>query len=170
MLRDNKQFSKCHAVKKLVYFTSFTFHFVYSCLVFSLFIYFIIFQKSKKIQSKNYFLCFTAVKANKYDVLRNINAQIVRACIIWAATWENRIFAYAKTKTQISAFVFTTRIVQPLYFLNLKFQVSSLIQWLRSLVCVGPGRKPRRPVFWRRGSIVKVNDLILKCDMPFTHT
>ena len=47
---------------------------------------------------------------------------------------ENRIFAYAKTKTQISfavtaklisAFVFATRIVQPLYFLNLKFQVSS---------------------------------------------
>ena len=46
-------------------------------------------------------------------------------------------FAYAETKTQISlavtaklisTFVFATRIVQPLYFLNLKFQVSSLIQ------------------------------------------
>ena len=50
----------------------------------------------------------------------------------WAATWENRIFAYAKTKMQISfrvttklmsAFVFTTWIVQSLCFLNPKFQV-----------------------------------------------
>ena len=83
--------------------------------------------------------------------------------IIWAATWENRILAYAKTKTQISfavtaklisVFVFATWIVQSLYFLNPKFQVSSHVQWLSSLVCVGPGRKPRRPVFWRRGSFV----------------
>ena len=80
---------------------------------------------------------------------------------IWAATWENRIFAYAKTKTQISfavtaklisAFVFATWIVQSLCFLNPKFQVSSHLLWLYSPVCVGPGRKPRRPVFWRRGS------------------
>ena len=60
-------------------------------------------------------------------------------------------FAYAKTKTQISfavtvklinAFVFATWIVQSLYFLY-------------SLVCVLPGRKPRRPVFSQRGSNVK---------------
>ena len=59
------------------------------------------------------------------------------SAIIRAATWENRIFAYAKTKTQfsfavtaklISAFVFASRIVQPLFFLNLKFQASSCIQ------------------------------------------
>ena len=46
-------------------------------------------------------------------------------------------FAYAKTKTQISfaataklisAFVLATRIVQYLYFINSKFQVSSHIQ------------------------------------------
>ena len=80
----------------------------------------------------------------------------------WAATWENRIFAYAKTKPQIScavtaqlisAFVFATWIVQSLYFLYPKFRVSSYLLWLYSPVCVGPGRKPRRPVFWRRGSI-----------------
>ena len=80
---------------------------------------------------------------------------------VWAGTWENRIFAYAKTKTQISfavtaklisAFVFATRIVQSLSFLNTKFQASSHFLRLRSLICVGPGRKPRRPVFWRRGS------------------
>ena len=81
--------------------------------------------------------------------------------IKWAATWENRIFAYAKTKTQISfavtaklisAFVFATRLVQSIYLLNSKFQASSSILCLYSPVCVGPGRKPRRPVFWRRGS------------------
>ena len=70
---------------------------------------------------------------------------------------------YAKTKTQIScavtaqlisAFVFATRIVQSLYFLNPKFQAPSHLQWLYSTVCVGPGRKPRRPVFSQRGSIL----------------
>ena len=76
---------------------------------------------------------------------------------------RNRLFAYAKTKTQISfavtvklisAFVFTTRTVQSPYFLNPKFQASSYLLWLYSPVCVGPGRKPRRPVFSQRGSIV----------------
>ena len=71
------------------------------------------------------------------------------------------MFAYAKTKTQISfavtaklisAFVFATRIVQSLYYINPKFQASSHVLWLYSLVCVGPGRKPRRPVFSERGS------------------
>ena len=68
---------------------------------------------------------------------------------------------YAKTKTQISfavtaklisAFVFATRIVQFLYFLNPKFQASGRLLLLHSPVCVGPGRKPRRPVFSERGS------------------
>ena len=68
---------------------------------------------------------------------------------------------YAKTKTQISfavtaklisAFVFATQIVQSLYFLNPKFQASSHLLWLYSPVYVGPGRKPRRPVFSQRGS------------------
>ena len=81
----------------------------------------------------------------------------------WAASWENRIFAYAKTKAQISfavtaklisAFVFATRIVHFLFFLYPKFQASSLLLWLYSPVCVGPGRKPGRPVFSRRGSHV----------------
>ena len=64
---------------------------------------------------------------------------------------RNPFFAYAKTKAQIScaviaqlisAFVFATRVVQFLYFLNPKFQASSYILWLYSLVCVGPGRTP----------------------------
>ena len=74
---------------------------------------------------------------------------------------KNRVFAYAKTKAQISfavtaklisAFVFATRIQQFLFYLNLKFQASSSFLSLYRPVCVGPGRKPRRPVFSRRGS------------------
>ena len=68
--------------------------------------------------------------------------------------------SYAKTKTQISfavtaklisAFVFATRIVQFLFYLNPKYQVSNHRLWLYSPVCVGPGRKPRKPVFSQRG-------------------
>ena len=47
-----------------------------------------------------------------------------------------------KTAKLISAFVFATYIVQYLYFLYTKFQASSHLVWLYSLVCVGPGRKP----------------------------
>ena len=77
-------------------------------------------------------------------------------------------FAYAKTKTQIScavtaqvisAFVFAIRLVQSLYSLNPKFQTSSHLLWLCSPVCVGPGRKPRKPVFSQRGSFNLQNDL-----------
>ena len=52
-------------------------------------------------------------------------------------------------------FVLATRIVLSLYFLNPKFQVSSLMNFSEracSSVCVGPSRKSRRPVFSRRGS------------------
>ena len=78
--------------------------------------------------------------------------------MIWAVSWEKRLFAYAKTKMQInfaqliSPFVFATRIVQSPYFLNPKFQASGHLLWLYSLVCVGPGRKPRRQVFSWWGS------------------
>ena len=78
-----------------------------------------------------------------------------------AALGENRLFAYAKPKTQISfavtpklisGFVFATRIVQSLYFLHSTFQASSHLLWLYIPFCVGPGWKPRRPVFSERGS------------------
>ena len=92
-----------------------------------------------------------SIRSLGYPVNQNKMSRVVR----------KRIFEYAKTKTQISfavtaklisAFVFATRIVQSLYFLNPKFQVSSHLLWLYSPVCVGPGRKPRRPVFSQRGS------------------
>ena len=57
----------------------------------------------------------------------------------------------AKTKTQISfavtaklisAFVFATRIVELLFYLNPKFHASSAFLCLYRSVCVGPVRKP----------------------------
>ena len=47
-----------------------------------------------------------------------------------------------KGADQLRAFVFATRIVQFLFYLNLKFQASSCLLCLYSLVCVGPVRKP----------------------------
>ena len=70
---------------------------------------------------------------------------------ICAASWENQQSAQAKTKAQISfavtaklisAFVFATRIVQFLFYLNPKFQASSSFLCLYRPVCVGPVRKP----------------------------
>ena len=37
---------------------------------------------------------------------------------------------------------------------NPKFEASSHFLWLKSPVCVGPDRKPRRPVFSQRGSYI----------------
>ena len=58
----------------------------------------------------------------------------------------------SNTAQLISAFVFAIRVVKSLYYLNPKFQASSHLLWLYSPVGVGPGRKPRRPVFSQRGS------------------
>ena len=51
--------------------------------------------------------------------------------------------SFAVTAKLISAFVFATQIVQSLNFLYNKFQASSHLVWLYSLVCVGPGRDPK---------------------------
>ena len=43
-----------------------------------------------------------------------------------------------------------------------KSEISSLyLLWLHSLVCVGPGRKPRRPVFSKGGSYITCDDMTL---------
>ena len=111
------------------------------------------------------YCCFCPFKGYKYNLKSTVTQSTPFSMAshnsIWATTWENRIFAYAKTKTQISvavtvklisAFVFATLIVQSLYFLNLKFQATRHPLWLYSPVCVRPGWKPRRTVFLRRGS------------------
>ena len=61
----------------------------------------------------------------------------------------------------ISAFVFAIRIVQVLYYLKPKLQASRHLLWLYCPVCVGPGRKPRRPVFSERGS--NIVSLVFTC-------
>ena len=76
------------------------------------------------------------------------NYPVCNELINWAATGENRIFAYEKTKTQsklIRAFVFTTWIVQYLSFLNPKFQISSYNEWLCSWFVLGLVRNPEDP-------------------------
>ena len=74
----------------------------------------------------------------------------------------------ADTAKLISAFVFATRIVHFLYFLYPKFPVSGHLLCLYSSVCVGPGRKPRRPVFSHRGSFHGIysspREIVLKQD------
>ena len=58
---------------------------------------------------------------------------------------------------------FATRIVQSLYFLNMKLQASSHLLWLHSPVCVRPGRKPQRPIFSERGSFYRRLNRMVMC-------
>ena len=64
----------------------------------------------------------------------------------------------AVTAQLISVFVFAMRIVQSLYYLNPKFQASSHLLSLYNPVCVGPGRKSRRPVFLLAAHILSGNN------------
>ena len=50
--------------------------------------------------------------------------------------------SFAVTAKLISAFVFSTRTVQFLFYLHPKFQASSTFLCLCSFVCVGPVQKP----------------------------
>ena len=95
-------------------------------------------QKKKKLYS-----------AEKVVRLKQFSAKKV------VRPWPDRPYRRRRpcvTAKQISAFDFATLIVQSLYFLNSKFQASIHLLWLYSPVCVGPGRKPRKPVFSQRGS------------------
>ena len=80
-------------------------------------------------------------------MMRNLNASAIHR-----AQSDNSDETKPLTAQLISAFVFVTWIVQSLFYPNPKFQISSHLLWVYSLVCVGPGRKPRRPVFLQRGS------------------
>ena len=66
---------------------------------------------------------------------------------------KNKVqISFPLTAKLISAFVFTIRTVQSLFFLKPKFPASSLFPRLYRSVCVGPGQKLQRPVFSRRCS------------------
>ena len=104
---------------------------------------------SRMSRKSKYFLFFNASISPSLS-WQNIKAKTSRVV-------RNRLFTYAKTKAVtaqlISAFIFATRIVQSLCFLNPKFQASSHLLWLYIPICVGPGRKTRRPVFSQQCSI-----------------
>ena len=67
----------------------------------------------------------------------------------------------------VSTFVFATRIVQFHVVLNPKFQASSCLLWLHRQICVRPGQKRRRPVFWRHGSYIIILKIKLKKPSEF---
>ena len=73
---------------------------------------------------------------------------------------DKMVYITSVTAKLISAFVFATRIVRSLFYLNPKFQASSHLLWLYSPVCVRPGRKPRKLVFSQR---VSFQDLLSLC-------
>ena len=74
--------------------------------------------------------CFCICENKDADQLRGSREADQRLCFAVAAML-------------ISAFVFATRIVHSLFFLNTKFQAFSYLLWLTSLVCVGPGQTPK---------------------------
>ena len=139
-----------------------------------LFAYMNLFKKKMKyIINMYYFWCPLKVKwkwTYTFDKDGNVIWSLFGLTIvIWAASWKKLLFAYSKTKTHISfavtaklisAFVFAIRIVQSISYLHPKFQTSSHLLLLYSPVCVGPGRKPRRPVFSQRGSFSNCRSLM----------
>ena len=55
------------------------------------------------------------------------------------------------------------QIVQSLFFLNTKFQASSHLVWLYSLVCMGPGRKPEDRFSHNEAHIMSPQIYLLFC-------
>ena len=109
-------------------------------------------------------LSFTSVFSSK-------NKQVSSLC---SSHYMSRVvrksaFCICENKEADQLQLFATRIVQSLNFLNPKFQASSHLLWQYIPVCVGPGRKPRRPVFSQRGSFYYAN-VIRSCQTPVLYT
>ena len=96
---------------------------------------------------------------NRYWLLKNKYVLPYMSLIVRKPDFCISQISFAVTAKLISTFVFSTHIVQSLYFLNPNFQASCHLLWLYSPVCVGPGRKPRRPVFSERGSYIAIYGL-----------
>ena len=102
-----------------------------------------------KLSTPNH--CFNEIEPHyrKNMFLTEMKTKTQISCALSAtqwATWEIRIFTYAKKKRYIScaliaqlisAFVFSSWILNS-RFLNLKFQASGRLLWRYILVCVGP--------------------------------
>ena len=98
-------------------------------------------------QMQNYFFFMMRLSSEADTLL----SHIMRKSDFYLCEKKAQV-SFAVTAKLISAFVFATRIVQFLFFLNPKFQASCLLLCLYKSVCVGAGRNSRRPVFSRRGS------------------
>ena len=124
-------------------------------------------KNKKKYQnfSNDFFFFFNFYSFRKFYILQGHVFVMISA-----ATPEKQQFAQAKPKTQISfavtaklisAFDFATRIVQFLYFLNPKFQVSSCLLWLYRPLCVGPGWNAKLLVFLPTDSFIIILTIIM---------
>ena len=90
------------------------------------------------------------LRSNKTCLEMSLILRTPEFCIMWENKAADQLCDTVTAKL-ISAFVFAIWIIQSLYFLNPKFWASCHLLWLHSLDCVGPGWKPRRPVFSERG-------------------
>ena len=106
------------------------------------------------------FVCLSHV-ACYFHIAQIRTGVLVRSGLHMSHAMRKPDFSYAKTKMQISfavtaklisTFVFATQIVQFLLYVYPNFQAFNLLLGLYRLVCVGPGRNSRRPIFSRRGS------------------
>ena len=76
------------------------------------------------------------------DQLRGNREADQRHCFRYSDSTTKTQISFVVTAKLISAFVFATRIVQFLFYLNPKFQESISFLCLYRPVCVGPVRKP----------------------------
>ena len=113
-----------------------------------------IFTKTQKmrISAVNVIYCNSCISRTlKCNACSRHDVTLRRAKYQRRTTMHNKTSNSTKTSLVVKdffssnlfhAFVFATRIVQFLFFLNPKFQVSSHLLCLYSPVCVGPVRKP----------------------------
>ena len=102
-----------------------------------------------------------------------IDILIILKVIIIESPQKTQQHAQVKPKAQISCavtaqlisvFVFATQIVQSLFYLHPKFQVSSQLLQMHRPVYVRPGRIPQKLVFLRHGSYYKYTDTFMKIE------
>ena len=78
------------------------------------------------------------------QVQSNLQTQLLKFIIFLT---RRSVLTQGKPVQLISTFNFTIKIVQSLFFLIPKFQASTYLLGLYSLVCFRPGLKPRKQIF-----------------------
>ena len=113
----------------------------------------------QKLSYKSFIVCIRLKVFNWAFIHMSFEPRREKTGFLYMRKTKTQI-SFAVTAKLISAFVFAIRIVQSLYYLHPKFQASGHLLWLYRPVCVGPSRKPRRPVFSQRGSFWSHGSLI----------